>query len=74
MTTFYFVDLHHGIRAEQNKRHAYVIGENGTYTDIREAKRHFNQIVTGELKRLQALRRKVSAARTREDLKAIHHG
>ena len=74
MTTFYFVDLTHGIRAEQNKRRAYIIGEGGTYTDIREAKRYFHQIVTAEIKRLQTLRRRIAAARTREDLKAISNG
>ena len=74
MTTFYHVDLEDGIKTEQNYRHAYPIGKGGTYTDIREAKRYFHQIAAAEIKRLQTLRRRIAAARTREDLKAIGNG
>ena len=72
MTTFYHVSLA-GIEVERAQKDLYS-KEVDTFTDLRLAKRCFATISAAEIARLRALRKRIAAARTREDLAAAGRG
>lgn len=71
MTTYYRVNLQDGITTETQKTGFYSGSPELNVTvfkSVRAAKRTFNDITKAEIERLHALRLKIRALKTREEL------